>query len=32
MTKDIIDKSGYCSVHKSYHCECYRKNIKEEKE
>ena len=20
----IIDKSGYCSVHKSYHCECSR--------
>ena len=20
----IIDKSGYCSVHEEYHCECYR--------
>jgi len=21
---DIVDSSGYCNVHKSYHCECYR--------
>jgi len=20
----IVDSSGYCSVHESYHCECYR--------
>jgi hypothetical protein len=26
----IIDSSGYCSVHKSYHCECYRPNKQEE--
>ena len=22
----IIDENGYCSVHKSYSCECYRSN------
>lgn len=26
----IIDDSGYCSVHKSYHCECYRPNVSEQ--
>lgn len=25
---DIVDDSGYCNVHKSYHCECYRPNKK----
>jgi len=24
MERDFIDASGYCSVHESYHCECYR--------
>jgi hypothetical protein len=25
---DIVDASGYCSVHESYHCDCYRPSKK----
>jgi hypothetical protein len=27
MKTDIVDESGFCSVHESYHCECYRPSL-----